>query len=280
MGYLKGYTKDNKRNVALYDAAANKFKDTGKIRFVTPSSRFADGNDLTVSFVVFYNISRLADLSALLSQFATNEDIHLVQKHRSPVEHAVKNITRFRVLQDNRVSEVETLETMLDVCMGINNANKMIKHGLEGQIPLKPHRAAERLRMITPTADANLKLGKLKRLSQTPNYFQEFREFLRGCTILRTHEGAHLQVPADDEIRALRSNTMTLETRPTVLKRSKSLFESGFLLFVQVCKFSEIEGAFMVRFTVGASFLQTSHMVTIILTQDRIIKKYCICGMG
>ena len=64
------------------------------------------------------------------------------------MEHGVKGITRFRSLLNNKASAVETMETKLDVCIGIYNANMLFKEHLEDTIPRRPDKKGVSSRMI------------------------------------------------------------------------------------------------------------------------------------
>lgn len=196
------------------------------------------------------------------------------------MEHGVKGITRFRSLLNNKASAVETMETKLDVCIGIYNANMLFKEHLEDTIPRRPDKKGVSSRMITPTVKPSLRLGRRISLHQTPPYFQGFRDFIRKCTYLSSDRGATLIVDPEEGQRQLRSNTLELDSRPTVLKRATSLMASGFFLFLQVARSRETQGCFLARFTVGASFLQVKHLCSVLLSTDGVQKKFCCCGMG
>ena len=221
-------------------------------------------------------------LLAVSRQTASNEANHELQAVRGLIERKFAALRQWRYLDSNRLSQINTVEAMLDILMALENFKVLSKSGRlaeklthQGLLPRNPPRSTH-LRNISNMQEKvhfiPTPLSPPQLLQKAP-HLQQVRDFL-SSTLSELRENLKVRVEM-----AKRSGAGAPMYDPTPSKRGESLAKGGAVLHVQF-GVSPNE-TLLIMGKVGASYHQDAYTVIMEVTKKvGITAHQCSCSYG
>lgn len=189
---------------------------------------------------------------------------HTVQSHRAVVEQTIADLKLAKVLEGNKISEVEDRSKDLDCVIGLHNLRVLLKDDPEYDIPER--RAAipddHVFKPLTPPNELDFKIPPEIRpsLEQNIKHIRDFERFLPSAAPALKKA---VEIGGDGSV-----------FLPTVGKRGRNLYLGAYVLHLRVQK-EEME-VWTVKFLVGASYSYETHSGYFEISKDEA-PKACIC---
>lgn len=189
---------------------------------------------------------------------------HTVQSHRAVVEQTIADLKLAKVLDGNKISEVEDRSEELDCVIGLHNLRVLLKDDPNYDIPARraPILDDHVFKPLTPPDELDFKIPPEIRPAQEKNitHIRAFEAFLPSAAPALKKA---VEIGGDGSV-----------FFPTVGKRGRNLYHGAYVLHLRVQE-EEME-VWTVKFLVGASYSYETHSGYFQLSKDEA-PKACIC---
>jgi hypothetical protein len=232
--------------------------------FALPKKLRNDGTQLQV--MISFRFSLFVALMNL--QGLDISESHKVQSQRAVVEQTIADLKQWKVMEGNKIHEVDRREQELSCVISLHNLKKLLKMDANFQIPER--RAVIQgeyiFRPKIPVQD--LDLGIPAGLSEEQwRKYPHVQNFLKDLPAMVPGLRKALQTHGNESI-----------FYPNVAKRGKFLHDGAYVLQLQVQK--ELLDVWTVKYVVGASYSYETHEGFFQLSKDGYLGSCCDCYAG
>jgi hypothetical protein len=247
--------------IGVADAAYARSSLGDSVPLYLPTALPDDGANLEV------RISRhVAVPSDFEAKGAALKDTHKVQSVRGKVEHTIRKIKEYAILQGSDIQNVAVLEKIMDNACAEHNLKTLFNQNHAGKIPKKGKYAPD-AHIMTPDLEPSVKIPQVLDL-RSPKVVPHVKQF---------HEALTSIVPFLEKALARGGERVTFQ--PRVLTRGENLLDGCQIL--QVRFQHEGDGLWTLLFYCGASWKSPVYKCYVqIKLGVGVLQNVCDCKHG